>query len=158
MDRIFIDTLIEKHEGRRATVYADTAGKATIGVGWNLDDPSAALIAFHFGLDLTELKNGTAALTDGEIDEIKDYQIGVVIRQAMSIFDNFMEMPDGVQAAIVDMLFNLGETRFTKFVSTIGQLKAGDYTQAGIEAGNSLWAKQVPNRAADDIKLLYEAS
>lgn len=158
MDRIFIDTLIEKHEGRRTKVYADTVGKATIGVGWNLDDPSASLIASRFGLDLTELKNGTAALTDEQIDEIKDYQISAVISEAMSIFDNFMEMPDGVQAAIVDMLFNLGETRFAKFVSTIGQLKAGDYAQAAIDAGNSLWAKQVPNRAADDIKLLNEAS
>jgi hypothetical protein len=55
------------------------------------------------------------------------------------------------------MMFEMGLPRFSKFVSTIGQLKAGNWKLAAIDAGNSLWAKQVPHRAAEDIALLNAA-
>lgn len=152
-----ITELIEKHEGRRKTVYTDSRGILTIGVGWNLEDPDSDVIAGHFGLDLADLKAGTAALTDDQINQVRDYQINEAILAAKKIFPNFDTMPQNPQAVIVDMIFNLGETRFTKFVSTIGQLKAGNWKQAAIDAAASLWAKQVPHRAADDIALLNEA-
>lgn len=149
-----IQQLIEKHEGRRKTAYKDTVGKLTLGVGWNLDDPDSDVIATHFGLNLVDLKSGAAALTDAQIDQVRDYQINEAILAAKNIFPNFDTMPPNPQAFIVDAIFNMGETRFSKFVSTIGQLKAGNWKQAAIDAKASLWAQQVPNRAADDIALL----
>lgn len=149
-----ITELVQQHEGRRKNAYKDTKGKLTIGVGWNLDDPDSDVIATHFGLDLAALKAGTAALTDDQIDQVRDYQINEATLAAKRIFPNFDTMPENPQAVIVDMIFNLGETRFSKFVSTIGQLKAGNWKQAAIDAKASLWAQQVPHRAADDIALL----
>jgi lysozyme len=157
MDRALIENLIEKHEGRRHSVYKDTLGILTIGVGWNLEDSDSDIICSHFGLSLDDLRSGAVALTDAQIDEVKSYQINEVILTARRIFPNFDSMPDTVQAVVCDMLFNLGETRFSKFVSTIAVLKLGDWKQAAIDAGNSLWAKQVPHRAADDIALLNAA-
>lgn len=152
-----IAELIEKHEGRRKTVYKDSRGILTIGVGWNLEDSESDVIAGHFGLDLADLKAGTLSLTDDQINQVRDFQINEAILAAKRYFPNFNTMPANPQAVIVDMIFNLGETRFSKFVSTIAQLKAGNWKQAAIDAGNSLWAKQVPHRAADDIALLNAA-
>jgi lysozyme len=158
MNLDFISSLIEKHEGRRKAVYKDSLGILTVGVGWNLEDPDSDVIAGHFGLDLAELKAGTTALTDDQINQVRDYQINEVILAAKRIFPNFDTMPANPQAVIVDMIFNMGESRFSKFVSTIAVLKAGNWKQAAIDAGNSLWARQVPNRAADDIALLNATS
>jgi len=157
MDLALITKLIEKHEGRRKIVYKDTVGKLTIGVGWNLDDPDSDIIASHFGLNLADLKSGAATLTDDQINQVRDYQINEVVLAARRIFPNFDAMSPNPQAVIIDMIFDLGETRFSKFVSTIGQLKAGNWKQAAIDAGNSLWAKQVPRRAAEDVALLNAA-
>lgn len=157
MNRALIENLIEKHEGRRYKVYSDSRGILTIGVGFNLEDAGAKDICDRYGLDLDELKTGAVALTDPQIDEIFDFQLTAVISAATGIFPNFANMPDTVQAVVCDMIFNLGETRFSKFVSMIAVLKLGDWKQAAIDAGNSLWAKQVPHRAADDIALLNTA-
>jgi GH24 family phage-related lysozyme (muramidase) len=157
MNRVLIEQLLVKHEGRRNKVYPDSRGILTIGIGFNLEDGDARDICDHYGLDLAALKSGTATLTDQQIDEIFDYQLTEAISESMSILPNFNQMPDTVQAVVVDMTFNLGLTRFSKFVSTIGQLKQGNYKQAAIDAKASLWAQQVPHRAADDIALLNAA-
>lgn len=149
-----IYSLIERHEGRREKAYKDSVGKLTIGVGWNLDDPDSDVIASHFDLDLADLKSGKSGLNDDQITQVRDYQINEAILAAKRIFPNFDTMPENPQAVIVDMIFNLGETRFSKFVSTIGQLKSGNWKQAAIDAKASLWAKQAPARAAEDIALL----
>jgi lysozyme len=157
MDRALIDKLIGDHEGKRYKVYPDSRGILTIGKGFNLEDAGAKDICDHYGLDLDELKTGAVALTDQQIDEIFDFQVTEAISASMSIFPNFNQMPDTVQAVVVDMMFEMGLTRFSKFVSTIAVLKAGNWKQAAIDAGNSLWAKQVPKRAAEDIALLNAA-
>lgn len=153
MDLAFITNLVEKHEGRRKTVYHDTVDKPTIGVGWNLEDSDSDVIAGHFGLDLADIKNGTP-LTDDQINQVRDYQINECILAARRIFPNFDTMPANPQAVIVDMLFNLGETRFLNFKNTIGFLKAGNWKQAANGLMLSLWFHQVGRRATEDIALL----
>lgn len=152
-----ITALIEKHEGRRHSVYFDSLGIPTIGVGWNLKDPDSDIICSHFGLSLGDLRSGAAALTDAQIDEVKSYQINEVILVAQRIFPNFVTMPDTVQAVVCDLIFNMGETRFRKFVSTIAMMKAGDWKQAANDLTSSLWFHQVGHRATEDIALLRAA-
>jgi GH24 family phage-related lysozyme (muramidase) len=157
MDRALIENLIEKHEGRRHGVYKDTFGNLTIGVGWNLEDADSETICEHFGLRLSDLRCGLATLTDSQISQVFDYQVTAVISAAMSIFPNFVNMPDGVQAVVCDLIFNMGETRFRKFVSTIAVLKAGDWKQAANDLTSSLWFHQVGHRATEDVALLRSA-
>lgn len=157
MNRTLIEQLVTKHEGRRAAVYTDTAGKLTIGIGWNLDGAESQDICDHFGLDLEGLKHGCTTLTDAHIDEVFEYQLSEVIGQAMKLLPGFNAMPDTVQAVVCDMIFNLGEPDFAQFHATIAALNAGDWKTAAIHAGESLWAKQVPTRAKDDMQLLEAA-
>lgn len=157
MDRAFIESLIVKHEGKRSSVYTDTTGNPTAGIGWNLNDPDSQDICDHFGIDLEELKAGTVTLTDDQINQVFDYQLTIVIGEARSLFPTFDTMPNNVQAVISDQIFNMGLPTFKQFKGEITALNAGNWKQAAIAAGQSLWAQQVPNRAKDDMELLNAA-
>ena len=154
MNRILIENLITKHEGVRVSVYTDTTGHLTIGIGWNLDSPDAARIAGLFGLNLNALKNGDEVMTQDQVDEVFDYQLNIVIGQANQLFPNFLAMPDTVQAVVCDVIFNMGLPVFREFVNTIAALKAGDWKLAAAGLQASKWFYQVPNRARDDISIL----
>lgn len=157
MNWTLIENLIRKHEGVRNSVYTDSQGHLTIGIGWNLDDPDAAFMCSHFGLYLPDLRNGTMILSDAQIEEVFDYQVRSTISSAMKLLPNFLMMPDEVQAAVCDMVFNLGEPKFAQFHVMIAALSNGDWKGAAAAAGDSLWARQVPNRAKDDISILEAA-
>lgn len=157
MDQVFIENLIARHEGRRAAVYDDTEGVPTIGIGWNLLDADSQDICDHFGLDLSGLKDGTILLTNAQIDEVFDYQLNEAVSEAMVFFPNFVTMPNNVQAVIVDLLFNMGPTRFSQFHNTISALKSGNWTAAAAGLKASKWFTQVGGRAVEDCDLLLAA-
>lgn len=58
------------------------------------------------------------------------------------------------QAAIVDMVFNLGARGFQKFVKLNKALSVQDYNQAAIEILNSAWAGQVKTRAQNCAQMI----
>jgi lysozyme len=157
VNRTFIEQLITGHEGTRLSVYRDTRGNLTTGVGFNLDSPDAPRICAMFGINYSAVSSGAVSLTQEQVDEIFQYQINSAIGQAMAIFPTFCTMPDNVQAVVCDQIFNLGLSGFQGFVNEISAIKAGNYIQAAADALDSEWAKQVPSRAADDAKLLEAA-
>jgi lysozyme len=63
---------------------------------------------------------------------------------SLSIWNLF---PGEVQEICVNMMFNLGRPRFSKFKKTINYLEEHNWKEAGKEARDSLWYKQVGNRA-----------
>jgi GH24 family phage-related lysozyme (muramidase) len=154
MDRSLTEALIVRHEGRRNKVYLDSMGIPTIGIGWNLQDPESEDVADFFGLNLPELISGQQVLTDAQIDAVFNYQLSRTISEASQLLQGFPTFPDEVQAVVCDMIFNMGLTRFSQFHLMIAALNVRNWKQAAVQAGDSLWAKQVPNRAADDIALL----
>lgn len=156
MNRTLIENLIAKHEGRRPTVYIDSVGKQTIGIGFNLDAPDAQAICKNLGMDYPAILAGDV-LSDGQIDSIFDYQLNKVIAQAQITLPTFTTMPDEVQAVVCDMIFNLGWAGFQSFQHTIYCLKSGSWKDAAANMKTSKWAQQVPNRANEDMQLLEAA-
>ena len=122
-----IQTLIAKHEGDRLRMYQDTANppKWTIGRGHNIEDKgiSQAVSDLMFKEDIADVYSDIA-----QFKWVRDLSI---VREAV----------------ILDMVFNLGITRFKKFKKTIAHLAAGDYYLASIEMLDSKWARQVGRRA-----------
>jgi lysozyme len=156
MDRNLIDQLIEKHEGRRTSVYKDSLGLLTIGVGWNLEDPTAPAVAHTFGLNLLALQNGTECLSDEQIDDVLSYQVSKTILALQGIITGWESLPDNAQAVCVDMAFNLGIPRFSGFRKFIAAVEAHDWPTAVNEMVDSNWYHQVTSRAQDDVALLKE--
>lgn len=68
----------------------------------------------------------------------------------------YVNQPEGVQAALMNMCFNLGIGRLLGFRKMIMALTAKDYTTAAIEALDSKWAKQVGQRAKDVALMIRE--
>lgn len=118
--------LLMQHEGLRLKPYRCTAGKITIGYGRNLDD-----------VGITEQE--ALSMLNSDIDKAEI--------DARSLVGNFGALNDARQAVVVDMCFNLGKTRFSKFKRFLSALDKMDYKTASHEMLDSNWAVQVGQRA-----------
>jgi len=118
--------MIRRHEGFRDEVYLDTEGVPTCGYG------HAFIVGSHIPVEVAErlLWHDTKAAFD-------DY-------------DTFHFDLDPVRrGVIINMLFNLGRSRFSRFKKTIAALRAKDYDTAAVEMMDSKWARQVKTRAVE---------
>jgi len=158
MDLKATQELIRNHEGVRTKVYLDTVGVPTIGVGFNLEKDGAVQRIEALGVNYNDLCAGQCDLIESQVDQLFNGDLNGAIADAKTCVRNFNLHPDDVQSAIVDMVFNLGITRFSKFTATIAALEADppDYCKAAVEMRDSAWARQVPNRANDDIALVQQ--
>ena len=129
--------LIEYHEGRRSHPYTDTTGNLTIGVGRNLTG---------------------RGLSPDEIDLLFANDMAMA-RAALGAFVPGWTAPSAaVQAALLSMAFNLGQTRLSGFTRLRAALLSGDYTAAANEALASRWARQTGQRAEEIAGILRRAA
>lgn len=133
------EELIKKHEGLKLEPYRCTAGALTIGYGHNLDSNG-----------ITE-EVAQILLEDDILNAIKD--LTSVFGQ--TVFD---KMHPDIKAVMVDMIFNLGKTRFSKFANMIDAVKREDWPRVAREMRSSMWYVQVKNRAEELIKIVEEVN
>lgn len=126
MNRTRLRAQLQQHEGRRAHVYRDTVGKATIGVGRNLED---------------------RGLLEDEIDLLLDNDITAAYNDAARIVPGLSTLSEDRQHALIDMVFNLGAAGLLKFRKFLAAVEARDFDRAAAEMLDSKWAKQVGKRA-----------
>lgn len=118
-------SMLKRHEGLRLKPYLCTADKLSIGFGRNLDD---------MGISEDE----ALYLLQNDIDRCYS---------ELSVFNWFHELDQIRQEALISMLFNLGLPRLLTFKKMIARLMAKEYSQAAEEIINSLYARQVGDRA-----------
>ncbi len=114
-----------KHEGLKLNPYKCTSGKLTIGVGRNIEENGISEDEAHFML-------------------VND--INKSISELQSIFSKYKFFSENRKKALIDMIFNLGKTRFLKFKKMIKAIKEDDWNEASKEAKDSRWYKQVKSR------------
>lgn len=148
--------LIMRHEGFRPQAYRDTRGFLTIGYGTNLDAIGAPRQCKAAGLNYDSLRNG-GEITEDEASMLLGGAVQYAIDCSGVAVHGFNAMPDNVQLAIVDMVYNMGLGKFGEFHVTIAALEAHDWQSAALAMANSAWFHQVGKRAADDIKLVESA-
>lgn len=122
-------------EGVKAKPYKDTVGKLTVGVGRNLDD---------------------VGLRTDEIDYLLANDVTVAEGTARKLFPSFDRLSDARKAALLNMSFNLGESRLGAFKRFREAVEAQAWTQAAAEMMDSTWAKQVGQRAVRLAKAMEE--
>jgi len=125
------DKLIEtlrRHEGVEHTVYEDTMGIKTIGVGRNLE---------------------SVGLSDEEIDMLLINDI----ERTKGLMDTYLpwwsKLDEIRQEALINFVFNVGIGTAQKFKNAMKQLEAGNYEESADEFLDSAWAKQVKGRAIE---------
>lgn len=117
---------LELHEARKKKPYVCTANKITIGVGRNLTD---------------------RGISNAIIDMMLFEDFNLALSDAIKLFPNFSKYSGARQMALVDMSFNLGYNRLSKFMNMRKAIDNGDWVRAADEALNSKWAEQVGQRA-----------
>ncbi len=117
---------LEVDEGRKRFSYRCTAGKLSIGVGRNLED---------------------RGLRDDEINLMLSNDIDEAEGIARKLIPNYQKLSEERKAVVINMAFNLGETRLSQFKQTLTAINEGRYADAATGMRNSLWYKQVGARA-----------
>jgi len=135
-DNVFEQLKID--EGIEHECYLCSENVPTFGVGHKIlaTDP-------EYGMPV-----GTA-VSDERIWEVFQDDLAVAIDECEILFSTstWDGFPDEVQEVCVNMLFNLGRPRYSKFTKHLAALRSHDWAEAGAEARDSRWRKQVGDRA-----------
>ena len=126
MNYEFLREQLRHDEGVRSKPYIDTVGKVTIGVGHNLSD---------------------LGLPQDIIDGLFERDIEAAIHACAALYPNWFRIPDIKQTALVNMAFNLGQSRLSKFKRMRMAVLNEDWPTVAAEMLDSKWARQVGDRA-----------
>ena len=128
---------IKHHEGFVEHVYDDSLGIPTIGYGFAIKD---------------------LVLDEDIAEEILIRKLEKLKRNANARFQWLEDMPQEVQAVILNMCYQLGVTGVSKFRKAISALQEGEWQEAADEMLDSLWARQTPNRATELANIVRNQS
>ncbi|WP_320040782.1 glycoside hydrolase family protein [uncultured Desulfobacter sp.] len=135
MDFVAVRKMLIEDEGLRLKPYKCTAGKLTIGVGRNIEDKGIS-------------ENEAVFLLGNDISECVD--------DLISLFNNFLQMPENIQHVLINMRFQLGPRGFRGFRMMIKAAKSADWPEMIRQMKDSSWYVQTPNRANNLISMVEE--
>jgi len=133
-------------EGIKYEIYKDHLGYPTFGIGHLIVESDQ-----EYGEPV-----GTGVHLN-RVNEAFDEDVAVMVDEAKKLFPDLEDLPEEAQQVIVNMTFNMGRPRLSKFKKFIAGVNAGDWEKAAVEMMDSRWAKQVGSRAErlrDRIKAL----
>ena len=132
--------MLKRHEGVESHAYKCSENKITIGVGRNVD------------------KSGGLGLSDDEVDYLLQNDIDRVSSELDSEYDWFAGLDDVRQDVMVDISFNLGQTRLRAFKKALSAMAEGDWSEAADQFMDSRWSGQVGNRAKELTEMIRTGS
>ena len=132
-------------EGYKLEVYLDHLGYPTVGIGHLLTKKDPELLQWELGRKNTP--NFSMKITENRCQELFLADIANVVKDCRKLFTNFDYYAEEIKQIIANMMFNLGLTRFSKFLKFIAAIQSLNYKQAAKQMAHTIWAKQVPNRA-----------
>jgi GH24 family phage-related lysozyme (muramidase) len=133
-------------------------GNPTIGVGFNLAAAGAQAIIEGLGLDFNAVITGAVNITPDQVDQLLTTTIDNAMTGARKLVPIFDTLPDIPQMIITDLVFNMGQTTFSKFVNTLKFINAQDWANAAANLQQSAWFRQVGRRGRGDVAVLSGAS
>jgi lysozyme len=124
---------IKKHEGFRDVMYLDSLGKKTIGYG-HLVTEDGILPGIQY--------------SKKELDELFEKDFLIALRDATKLVSH-LDLPNEAFNVVIEMCFQLGLSKVTKFVNFLDALKKYDYNRAANEMLLSKWYEQTPARCQE---------
>ena len=119
---------IKRHEGYSKRVYKDHLDKDTIGIGFLVS---------------------TLELDEDVCDIILQRLLIKKEEEVNKRYGWYRNLPQEAKDIVINMVYQLGPTGFSKFKKTIHYISEQQWKAASIEMLDSLWAKQTPNRAKE---------
>ena len=154
--------MVMQHEGKINYPYKDSKGLWTIGVGHLIQPGGGTILPPEYaaykdnGGPYDKKNNKTPAMTDAQVMELfeKDFQHHKEIAMKTP---NWNLANETGQAAMIDLAFNMGEwwnTKSWKNSKAVKGLKEGDFKVFADNMEDSLWYKQVGNRAVKIVDMI----
>ena len=127
---------LEIDEGVVYEIYTDHLGYPTFGIGHLItkNDPEF------------EEPVGTPVSKE-RVDSVFAIDIKIAEDECCVLYPFWEELPEEVQEILVNMMFNLGRPRLTKFKKMNAALEMGDWKTAAVEGRDSRWYHQVGSRS-----------
>jgi lysozyme len=138
LDRDAVFEQLKIDEGVVNEIYLDHLGYPTFGVG-------------HLVLE-TDPEHGQdvgTPISEERTKECFEKDLDTAISECELLYEDgfFGDLPDEVQQILVNMMFNMGRTRLSKFKKMHAAIIESDWKTAAVEGRDSRWHKQVTNRA-----------
>lgn len=137
IDRLRVYEQLKIDEGIVYHIYKDHLGHKTFGVGHLIteDDP-------EYGAPVN------TPISRERVWSAFEQDFDVAIHECTMLYGlQFETWPCEVQEILVNMMFNLGRTRLSKFRKFRAALEQRDWQLAAKEGRDSRWYRQVTNRA-----------
>jgi GH24 family phage-related lysozyme (muramidase) len=138
-------------EGKKDTVYKDSAGLPTIGIGHYLnnsqEDRQLFKALFGDNVNYDKVLNGQQKLTDDQIEKLFNMDVKIKEKLASNKISNFTSLPIYVKNAVINALYrgDIGP-------KTIGLMNSGDWANATKEYLNHKNAKSGPSQIQRRMK------
>ena len=137
MNREAVFEQLKIDEGVVYEIYLDHLNYPTFGVGHLIQESDG-----EYGAPV-----GTKVSPE-RVSEAFEHDLNVSIYECAVLYgDGFHSWPDEVQQILVNMMFNLGRPRLSKFKNMYLHLQNEDWVNAAVEGRDSKWYRQVTNRA-----------
>jgi len=130
--RLKLRNLLIKHEGFKAVLTTDTTGHYFYGYGHDASTPISTTAG--------------GVILD---DDIQWHATHLPLAWPL-----FNSLSDARKCVLMDMSYNLGLQGLLEFKEMLAALEAGNYDEAADQMLNSLWAKQVGDRAIEDADIM----
>jgi len=132
---------IKRHEGEVLNIYEDSLGYKTLGVG-HLCKPEDPEYDWAVGISVSQ----------EVVDLYYKNDFVTHLAEAIHIFgseEGFYNLPKDIQHVLVNMCFNLGGTRLSKFKNMIKACREHDWKEMAIQMEDSKWYGQVGRRSKE---------
>ena len=132
---------IKRHEGEVLNIYEDSLGYKTLGVG-HLCKPQDPEYDWAVGTSVSQ----------EVVDMYYKDDFVTHLAEAIHIFgseESFYDLPEDIQHVLVNMCFNLGGTRLSKFKNMIKACKEHNWKEMAVQMEDSKWYGQVGRRSKE---------
>ena len=135
-----------RHEGYVAEIYLDSENLPTFGIGHLVTED-----------DMEHSWPVGTPVTDERILDVFHKDCDVAYTDACALVLNFAGQAVDAQRVLVNMAFNLGRNRLSKFKNMLRYVNEGNYVMAANEMVNSKWYGQVGRRSKELVDIMKEA-
>ena len=132
---------IKRHEGEVLEIYEDSLGYKTLGVG-HLCKPEDPEYNWEIGTPVSQ----------EVVDMYYEDDFNKHLAEAIHVFgtdEGFYNLPENIQHVLVNMCFNLGGTRLSKFKKMLDACRKHQWSLMAVEMQDSKWFTQVGRRSQE---------
>jgi len=141
-------------EGFREGVYEDSEGIPSVGFGFNLRTAHIRKELENVGYDIENIKNRNEVVDEAKAEIVLKRLMVQALNDAKQFVNNFDELDPIAQIVLVDMSYNMGLTKLSKFKNFKSALESQDYYSAKKEMIDSKWYTDVGRRSKRLVQLM----